>query len=353
MSNEELGQLGLTAKGDQAKLRAFCRGENDLNERQEKMKKSKKIIEEGKSTRKSPVPTTTVNEKIPVPKKIPKATLKFEFRWKHAKDGGEYKLVRAGQGGGVRTKEISRYATVLDCLREAEDLFFPDGKSTKGNLEEMVVNLADFKSEEIDLMDSFKAEDYKKKYGFHISRLVLLTKEKFVQVEDESGESVKSDDEELETSVWDRPTYSLTSDYLPVSVTQQHSLIGTSEERQKLHDSVDKEYEASFAVDKAKREIHEAEERAITRRHELRSRRERRIPPEPDKTQPHVVISVRHPQLGVQSRAFTEKTKMQGVYDWIGAFSSSPEHFCLNKAYPRKIVYPDEDVSLYAFQHCV
>ena len=37
-----------------------------------------------------------------VPTKKPKPTLKFEFRWKHLNDEGEYKLKRANEGGGMR-----------------------------------------------------------------------------------------------------------------------------------------------------------------------------------------------------------------------------------------------------------
>lgn len=61
MTSDDLQELGLHAKGDQAKLRAFCRekevskvGEND---RASKMRKLKEIIQEGKSTRTSPKPS--------------------------------------------------------------------------------------------------------------------------------------------------------------------------------------------------------------------------------------------------------------------------------------------------------
>ncbi|KAK3751311.1 hypothetical protein QZH41_007108 [Actinostola sp. cb2023] len=309
------------------------------------MKKLKKIIEEGRGIRKSPKPTTS-SEKIPLPKKTPKATLKFEFRWKHAKEGGEYKLVRMAQCGGIRSKDISRYATADECLKEAQDLFFTDGKSTEGNLDEMVTNIADFKNDVIDLMGLFTAEGYKKTHGFRTPRLVLLTKENYIQVQDSSPQQSSDESEqELETSTWDLPTSPSSDNHSdPIDLD---SLIGTSDERKRLLDSIN-DYEASLAIDKAKKEACEAEENAIARKENLRAEREKHAPVEPNKTKPHLVISVRHPNLGIMSRAFTPSTKMLGVYDWIGSLSSSPEHFSLTKPFPREDVYPEENASIYA-----
>ena len=61
----------------------------------------------------------------------------------------------------------------------------------------------------------------------------------------------------------------------------------------------------------------------------LRQVREQRSPPEPNSSEAKVKVSVRHCTLGVVSRVFDPEGSMQGVYDWIGSLSKTPEHFLL------------------------
>lgn len=376
MSNKDLEEMGLV-KGEQVKLRAFCRRTGD-SVREEKLKSLKKIIEEGKDSRKPTPKNVEPGRGKIVSTKTTKATLKFEFRWKHAQTNGQYKMIKERQGGGVRKKDIPRNYTAYQCLKVAQDFFFPDGKSTEGELENMVADLADFKDDVIDLMGSFTAESYKATNGLHTPRLVLLSKEKYVAVSD-SSPHISSDESDLEESAWNlsgtsiskNSTVDITTDspieldttdenpedsvdkgiedeassstsQIPAPLRPKHStLIGTSFERKVLSDSIQNAYDTSLAIDKAKRETKEANDRA----EKLRARREKRVPPVPDTTSPHFNVSVRHPHLGIQSRPFTPATKMLGIYDWIGSLSAFPEHFALVKVFPRETVYPEEDAS--------
>ena len=41
----------------------------------------------------------------------------------------------------------------------------------------------------------------------------------------------------------------------------------------------------------------------------------------------HVVVCVRHPDLGVVTRAFRPYETINAVYNWIGSLQKVPEHF--------------------------
>jgi hypothetical protein len=193
MRDSDLVDMGLTAKGDRLKLQAFCRhgeGSHKDEERAEKKRRLKQIIESGKSSRMSTAPSKEIK---------PKPSLKFEVRWKHFCEGKGYKLKRAEQGGGVRSITIPRDASVDNCLKLLQDVFFPNGKSPMGSINDVDLNLADFKSDPFDLFDEFTAEDYKKKHGLHTPRLVLLSKDKeIIPLSVSSDES--ADDQDLMTS---------------------------------------------------------------------------------------------------------------------------------------------------------
>ncbi|KAK3731922.1 hypothetical protein QZH41_000274 [Actinostola sp. cb2023] len=96
------------------------------------------------------------------------------------------------------------------------------------------------------------------------------------------------------------------------------SLIGTSQERMKIIYEMDKEYEASLAADKEKMQQRNAE-----------------------KEDSQIVISVRHIDLGVISRAFATDSKVLALYDWVGSLADTPEHFSLKTPSPATMLYLD------------
>ena len=74
----------------------------------------------------------------------------------------------------------------------------------------------------------------------------------------------------------------------------------------------------------------------------LRNAREQCVPPEPSDN--GALISVRHIDLGVVTRAFPLACTISAVYNWIGSLSPTPKHFKLTKA-PNSTVYPDQSVT--------
>ena len=69
-------------------------------------------------------------------------------------------------------------------------LFFPNGQTRVGSVEDMEFRMADFKCEMIYFSDEFSPESYKKRYSLHTPRLFLLSQDT----------SESSDDAELEKS---------------------------------------------------------------------------------------------------------------------------------------------------------
>ena len=62
---------------------------------------------------------------------------------------------------------------------------------------------------------------------------------------------------------------------------------------------------------------------------------------EPDLSNPHIVVSIRHPTLGNRSRIFSSNALMIVIYDWVGSLSTRPEHFELLN-YSGTLISPDQ-----------
>ena len=287
----------------------------------------------------------------------------------------------------MRSKSIARDSSAEACLREAQNLFFPNETKLEGKPGDVEFKLGDFKDECISMSEEFSAERYKEMYGFHIPRLVLLSNKKeeanFVPV---SSDSSESDDETLNHYPWDvspmkNSSANVTSERDPQKydlglqdnsdefmeeipldyqepfeahddplngVHADSTLVGSSNERRALVEQIEQDFEASLACDQAKDEQRKVKEQAAAqneRREELRIARESQTPPEPDMKSPHVIIRVRHPELGSISRAFSPLSKMVDVYNWVGSLATLPEHFLLAQTFPHSHLYPDEDVS--------
>jgi hypothetical protein len=107
--------------------------------------------------------------------------------------------------------------------------------------------------------------------------------------------------------------------------------MGTSEERMRfLHESAEELRQSEEADAQREQErIETQNEQQLTEEHleGLRKTRESRVPSEPDIAEDHVIVCVRHVDLGVVTRAFLPQEKMAAVHDWIGSLQKRPEHF--------------------------
>ncbi len=374
MEEKDLVSLGLTAKGDRLKLQAFCNQKNYSEEREQKIAKIKEILDSGKGKRakKRGVSNTSKAENDSVSKsKVAKiATLKFEFGWKHWRTGRGYVQQKKNNGGGTRSFNVPRHASLNDCQQIALNLFFPNGNSPVGSADNMCIAMGNFSGELIMFMFGgkpleFTCEKYKQLTGFATPRLYLLTRH-----EDEFEQDNPSEDDLM------TPTFEENAARLPTSYSdgendgrnetsrepQEHSscplrendgLIGTSTERQRYFNDLERAVKASLEEDQEKEKRREertenldlqvkmAKEEA-ERLESLRQRRESRVPLEP--TSNSVWVSVRHCTLGVIIRAFDFRGTVSGVYDWVGSLSPTPEHFRLI-SFPSSTLYPEDPIA--------
>lgn len=360
MDERDLVDLGLTAKGDRVKLQAFCNRKNNKpsEDREQKIAKIKEILRQGKGSRakKRPVSDTAKPEndgglKGKMAKKNGQATLKFEFGWKNWIPGRGFVQQKKNSGGGTRSYSVPRHATLDDCQDIAVNLFFPNGKSPVGPVEEMNIAMGNFSGEFIifkrdgDQPFQFTAEKYKQITGLPVPRLYLLTRKQDHESEEEHSE------DDLMTPTFEEKA---ASPQTTLSLDESDGLIGTSKERQEYFEDLEKAVKASLEADKEKEKVKEERKASLDvevriakeqaeRLERLRQSRELRCPLEPSSNDPRARVSVRHNVLGVVTRAFDPNGTISGIYDWVGSLSPTPEHFRLT-TFPSSTLYPEDRI---------
>lgn len=88
-----------------------------------------------------------------------------------------YKQVRRPTGGGTREIVVSKYDTVFIIFEKGKTLFFPNGTSTKGRLEDFECMLSVIGSEER-LEGSVRAGSLLEQTNYKILKLYICTKPK-------------------------------------------------------------------------------------------------------------------------------------------------------------------------------
>ena len=360
MDDKDLVDLGLTAKGDRVKLQAFCNRKNEKpsEDREQKIAKIKEILGQGKGDRakKRPISNTAKPEndgglKGKTAKKNGQATLKFEFGWKNWIPGRGFVQQKKNSGGGTRSYNVPRHATLDDCQEIALNLFFPNGMSPVGPVDEMNIAMGNFSGEFLIFMQDggkplqFTAEKYKQITGFAVPRIYLLTRK-----QDHESDEDHSEDDFLTPAFENKAASPPTT----LSLDESDGLIGTSKERQEYFEDLEKAVKASLEADKEKEKVKEerranldvevrmAKEQA-ERLERLRQSRELRCPLEPSGNDPRVMVCVRHNILGVVTRPFDPNGTISGIYDWVGSLSPTPEHFRLT-TFPCSTLYPEDRI---------
>lgn len=227
--------------------------------------------------------------------------------------------------------------------------------------------------------EKFSAERYKQMYGFHTPRLVLLSSTKAgVNVVPVSSYSSESADEYFNHLPWDvsqennssanvaseldlkeqdfgiqgksdkyieeihldyHKAFQAQDDYL-LTVSK---LIGSSNERRVLVEQIEQNYEVSLASDQAKDQLRKVKEQTTAQNdgaEELRIAKKSQTQSGLNIENPHVIIRVRHPELGLISRAFCPF-----VLPWVVSLAGFPKHSLLAQTFPHFHLYPDEDIS--------
>lgn len=148
-----------------------------------------------------------------------------------------YAGVRFAKGGGTTTVSVKLSSNVHDVIAKCKSLFFPDGESFFGRIEDMTSTLGNFKCEEISLAN-FTLAKYINANALTQIRLYLMTRcnEPEPESEESENELPAVFHEERERNNDDG----------------QDSLIGTSAERKSIKAKQDREYEECLEIDRAK-----------------------------------------------------------------------------------------------------
>ena len=145
-----LEELGLVKKGGLLSLCTFCQRKARENSQQEtKRQLVMQLINQKKKKTKKPLPN--LFDEAEKPRKKVK-TWKIQIGWIHFNEKQEqYISVRLKKGGRTREVHVPLNANVQKIVDIASEIFFQNGISTFGALEDMEVSLANFRSETLPL----------------------------------------------------------------------------------------------------------------------------------------------------------------------------------------------------------
>lgn len=184
-----LADLGLQAKGDIFALKAYCErrlssGTGKSNEEPPSNavleEKKRKLIEQlrneknKKKRKRVPSPTKAQAEPASEPpsKKASKDgknenSRRISIGWLHySYKESRFMAVRMARGGGTRKIDVKASAGKEELIDIAKNLFFPEGQSCHGPANEMKLDLANFKLENITKL----VDEQGKRHSFTVQR---------------------------------------------------------------------------------------------------------------------------------------------------------------------------------------
>lgn len=348
-SKDTLKELGLTAVGDIIYLRAFC----DVNERSQedgklpstisthssqdisqRKRSLLEILEKGKSSR--------LNKQRKV-----EETKRVWLGWLHQESpSSKMKQIRLKQGGGVREIVIPISSSREQVLQTAVSLFFPGGNSPCGHQDDMNIDLATFQCTPIENTITtssgdvipFTIQNYASNSRCTRLKIYLTTCKKvkeetekpIVEIEDDLNDAHKYE------YAMELDDYASDDGLMKSCLTNETQLIGSSQERNALRQTQNKEFEEALKKDiekeLAKQEKMKDEKIALEKLEEinrLKNASKERIPAEPGISDPHVEIRVNHAIDGLMKRRFPSNENMSAVYDWVTSIKTTPEYFYL------------------------
>jgi hypothetical protein len=357
-------ELGIKELGVRLSLKAHCekriKNEQYTKSNNEKDERKRRLLEEIINPKKRKA--RSVSKKVSNPKPSNRSVSRSVLMgWIHSGKDKKSKRVGLEKGGGTRTLTATTETTYEDLIKSGKEWFFPKGKSQFGSENEMNFGLADFQRKTLEKEDedvSFTVGNYAEKNGFKSRIRVYLTSASKLAETINSDDSSEGEDDDLfprltstqiSTELWPEQPDRIDNDEYEDEIIEQNTLIGTRDERSALLSEQDHAYLESLRQDEekdnARKLLLEKELKNVERQEQLRSIRESRLLPEPEISEDHVLVSVRHITEGVVTRAFYATTSMIQLYDWVGSLQLVPEHFKLVSPITGKVWLPEDRVS--------
>lgn len=150
MTDEQL-KTYFPSYGDRLAILGFCRqkasNRNDPNHRKSKLFERLK----SKLSQKRKCDDSATTSKQQTTKNAQKTMRKVELGWMNYDTENEiYKQVRTRRGGGTRKVDVSKESKKSDLIEQAVRLFFGNGKSPEGDINEFELDLMDYKEMSVD-----------------------------------------------------------------------------------------------------------------------------------------------------------------------------------------------------------
>lgn len=156
MTEEQVKEL-VPKLGDRAAIKNFCERHQRQASKQSLIQKLKvKLQERSKNTNKQ----TSTQERKRGSGAYRKNTRYVSLGWLCATKSGTYRHVRSAFGGGTRRKAVPRNSTCREILQMAKQIYFPNGLSKKGRLEDFNAELLDFSRARFNNLDMTVQEIY-------------------------------------------------------------------------------------------------------------------------------------------------------------------------------------------------
>ena len=176
MTDEELSKY-VKKHGDRMAVRQFCQREMSLQTTPTPSALSKATANLMDTLRKRKMPASDGSAlkslKLTGNKNAEKEERRLELGCKHF-DGKEFVQIRQQRGGGIRHLKGKKDVSMLDIQKTALDLFFPNGISSMGNVDNFDIRIADNMDDITDLSTTLNAQYELRKYK--LMRLYLCTK---------------------------------------------------------------------------------------------------------------------------------------------------------------------------------
>lgn len=258
--DKDLIDLGLTKKGNILSLRAFCNEKINVQNAEENMNEKKVLLQtilDKHKRRKDDYPNSSINSKRPKTKSTMK---KVQLGWLHYdKKQVRYVAIQQSRGGGTREVSLPLDTSLYSILESAKQLFFPEGSSPFGLIEDMETHLANYKQDIIeditvnDIVLPFTLEGYLQATKLPKVRLYLATKQQD-KTGSEDDTKKKQEVHEIPDDDYhhsdDRHSDDHSSDHDDIFSLPYFDLVET----QNLKEAQDREYEESLKIDRAKSE---------------------------------------------------------------------------------------------------
>ncbi|XP_057293371.1 uncharacterized protein LOC130621994 [Hydractinia symbiolongicarpus] len=347
-TDKMMKSMGLTALGDILAVRAYTKhGKAKLSDCEKDKVKAElaAAIRNGHAMEKPNKLSFTVNV----------GSQNFNERLK------KYSYVKCT--GGSRKLSLPGDITMSGIKEQLHKTFFPkDNNPVLGSLSLFETYLGSFSGDK--LSDDLTLESYVEEHNLKHIRIYLKIKKKsilsslFTKLKSNIFEDDQDDDVLFESPFNTHKVANI--NLVGDEDNNRPILLGSSVERKRLRDEIDEAYNTSLEADKKKsdgknenkqlqsflNETKEIEDTVAVKERRLidiMNIRKNRVMPEPDLSEAHVTISIRHPVIGNKARLFHDTAKFTQVYDWVGGLSLQPEHFTLIN-FDRHKVSPDEKV---------